>query len=1676
MMSIEVAASAKLKQDICVKMAVGSKIETLPTVPVPCQQSPACNKHRGFGLPYQDHNYGALPPPPTPPLSPTTGFTANSLNGENCFLSSPSKDLCIKPTPIEISPPHSLTSNLPCYNGAGLDKLNEDRVVNSTTAFSNGLAAAGSENSTVLSDITRCICGFTHDDGYMICCDQCSVWQHIDCMSIDRNNIPETFLCDHCNPRSLNREEAIKLQTRKREDFLMGTDSSGTDSDVEMNNKVLYSSVQSTPTSLTITSKKQEAVSTGKKRKRSRENSKRNGKKNHFPSRKRSRSKSSCNETEECGISFSWARKLREWNEKYQEINENMYSQELLQAVLSSSSKMAVKEQSNLSKLREQLVKVQQLRNTVLTLEDVCMSHPVAEVCGSYMLSNQFEGVNSTLYERPYPFVFFYNGFDGLEICVDSRTTGNISRYIRRSCCPNCEIRHVMEDGKIHLFIYAKSRILNGAEITIPFDIKYQNCHYNMECGCSQFKDCPVYKFTNMRIPNDSKLLKLDERKRRLSPLRLSLNRIHTNGYLSSDHEATRNIDADGDNAADNLRKKSREERKMEAYIRRFEKMEKQEKRKEQLHHAHPASDISKESSKQEANDFISTSTVTSTSDSLQAVVMSHPCLPGEENVSTHSPTPTRRIGNNRRRSTRGRRNSRRGRGVSFEGVMSPGAAMETDSNHSCDSVTPHCTISSFSDRFPSFDSENSSSFGVPHYEALPETALIDTITSTSGVNTTSTSPKSITHVTSTSTIQQPNLTTEAGAPIPTNVLPNTSLSPNDNTSGQKLTNLVSSPTQDAEVPSSVSTPLSPSVTISHSEPSTAAVSNNITVTTTAITPSDMSTTTTTTTATLAVNLSTKLSKSKKSSVDIPSTSTTAAVFSRRGIYPTSTTQSTTTFVPWTFRPGVPLGQVHISVCPQLARKSSIMDMKFTKKYWLQRAVEEDLIPNTPVEPAQPFIAADKISLTKETHCPKKRYLKSALPDTVQTSQDKLYTNIESDAVLTHKEVKCSDEQTNPTQNLTVDTNCGLPLSVPGNSETSQMLCGVTPVEVATVNINANKRMSPLPSIEYESLSDDDDETVVLQSEPEPSTTDEQEVKSHQPASLFPCINTGYTGATTTHRFFPSMLDNTTSVLSDPRSQLTLDQQEVKSAPTKKKVSLQEYLKRSKDGRKSLTMPTELHKPVKPTSSSPAILSLSPVKDSNQKPKEQVQVSKLSQKPTPLQSPTSTDKPNPGSATKSKSLIKTTNTHVEESVEKLTKALNEVTQGNLASALQAGLIKTLPPKVMDVVVKAVKTLNAPSDVPSKPLATKSSKQEHMAVKEDSVKHDKSVISPALTSPSHTSTTSEHRSIVGRCHSSPAIRGSQVKSKPSSLSTRSPAHRNSFPTPGKSRASPASIKSFASPQSSRSYSSTSLTSPSTPTFDHRHSSREASSSRDNLPDTINSRSRHNSGTSSGSNSTMSSKSPRHHPQESGSKHSASNNHKQESSRHWDSNNNNPPQKVPSITPAVPGQPIPSLVRGPNRVPQVVYNRRSSPVLSRDGGSPRWDGYSPRESTRPPKDIRYPPIEYYPNHPPLSPCESDYQYRRSSEKPRHYDGRYRPPRRDEVRGDSRMERPPYSRSHSSYYPSHYHDPPLRSDKGAYYPPRIERSLSPGPPRHGPMEYYSKQPNDRPGGYYSHEPHRR
>ncbi|XP_068189419.1 histone-lysine N-methyltransferase ASH1L isoform X2 [Antennarius striatus] len=53
-------------------------------------------------------------------------------------------------------------------------------------------------------DVIRCICGMYKDEGLMIQCEKCMVWQHFDCMRLETE--AEHYLCEQCDPRPVDTE------------------------------------------------------------------------------------------------------------------------------------------------------------------------------------------------------------------------------------------------------------------------------------------------------------------------------------------------------------------------------------------------------------------------------------------------------------------------------------------------------------------------------------------------------------------------------------------------------------------------------------------------------------------------------------------------------------------------------------------------------------------------------------------------------------------------------------------------------------------------------------------------------------------------------------------------------------------------------------------------------------------------------------------------------------------------------------------------------------------------------------------------------------------------------------------------------------------------------------------------------------------------------------------------------------------------------------------------------------------------------------------------------------------------------------------------------------------------------------------------------------------------------
>uniref|UniRef100_A0A6J0U3U7 Inactive histone-lysine N-methyltransferase 2E isoform X1 n=2 Tax=Pogona vitticeps TaxID=103695 RepID=A0A6J0U3U7_9SAUR len=594
-MSIVVPLGVNTAQTSYLEMAAGSEPESVEASPVVVEKSNSYphqlynnsshHSHSYIGLPYADHNYGARPPP-TPPASP---------------------------------PPSVLISK----NEVGIYTAPNFDETSSATTIST------SEDGSYGTDITRCICGFTHDDGYMICCDKCSVWQHIDCMGIDRQHIPDTYLCERCQPRTLDKERAMLLQRRKRENMSDG-DTSATESGDEVPVE-LYTAFQHTPTTITLTATRVTKV-TDKKRKKSGEKEQNIAKcKKAFRegSRKSSRVKGSAPEIDPSDSSnFGWETKIKAWMDRYEEASNNQYSE----GVQREAQRIALK-LGNGDDKKEVITSnsafkppvesyVQKNKKIIKAAKDLPPDALIIEYRGKFMLREQFEA-NGYFFKRPYPFVLFYSKFHGLEMCVDARTFGNEARFIRRSCTPNAEVRHAIEDGTIHLYIFSTENIPKGTEITIAFDFDYGNCKYKVDCAClKENPECPILKRAseptenintgyetrrkkgkkerdaskekesqNQNITLDcegaaTKAKFPDNRQRKLSPLRLSISNNQEPDIIDDIEEKTpisNEVEMESEEQiAERKRKMTREERKMEAILQAFARLEKREKRREQ--------------------------------------------------------------------------------------------------------------------------------------------------------------------------------------------------------------------------------------------------------------------------------------------------------------------------------------------------------------------------------------------------------------------------------------------------------------------------------------------------------------------------------------------------------------------------------------------------------------------------------------------------------------------------------------------------------------------------------------------------------------------------------------------------------------------------------------------------------------------------------------------------------------------------------------------------------------------------------------------------------------------------------------------------------------------------------------------------------------------------------------
>ncbi|XP_026118359.1 SET domain-containing protein 5-like isoform X3 [Carassius auratus] len=577
-MSIVITLGVTTPETPYTDMAAGSdpeSVEASPAVNEKNYSSRSCGNtqsHGYGGLPYADHNYGA-PPRPTPPASPLsqTVFSHSERNG-------------------------TLGRSRPCFPTNEPDN------------------SADSESSSEEEEVVEgaippswCQCRLMQD-GFLIKCESC---------------------------RGLEKK-GLDGQRRKAENVSVGESSATESGDEDMSAAaVSYTATQHTPTSITLTVKRVKHNKV-KKRKKSTEKARTTPKAKKVKayregSRKSMRMKNSASEASvlDENTTEGWETRIQQWTDQYEEALSNQYSadvQNLLKHYCANGNssptpstvamdtinrtELAYNNTVLGSQMQLQLgrvTRVQKHRKILRAARNLDPEMLVIEYRGKVMLRQQFE-VNGHFFKKPYPFVLFYSKFNEVEMCVDARTFGNDARFIRRSCTPNAEVRHMIAEGMIHLCIYAVAQISKDSEVTIGFDYEFSCCNYKVDCACLKGnQDCPVQRHNlhplELLSPQSSNfaLPGAETRRRRARRREMEEDRLVTgvsdeSNHLLEDANETQGVTDTEDALMDRVKlengeeeldengalipnRRSRDERKAEAIMHMFETLDRRKKR-----------------------------------------------------------------------------------------------------------------------------------------------------------------------------------------------------------------------------------------------------------------------------------------------------------------------------------------------------------------------------------------------------------------------------------------------------------------------------------------------------------------------------------------------------------------------------------------------------------------------------------------------------------------------------------------------------------------------------------------------------------------------------------------------------------------------------------------------------------------------------------------------------------------------------------------------------------------------------------------------------------------------------------------------------------------------------------------------------------------------------------------
>lgn len=326
------------------------------------------------------------------------------------------------------------------------------------------------------SGIISCVCGYSHDDGFTIQCDRCFRWQHAVCMGIQKvEDAPERYLCYRCDPtKHVSAEKARQIQQLKLQT-------------IEATEKEAKRKAEA---------EKKEQEARAKRRRIEREEERFALKRcetfylsiSHYEyssstvmslMKRLPRLMERRSGALEFRNTADFSRRLarpstvlveseKDENHKKEEDHEEIPS-----PVASKSGSPGSKHSRNSSPVPfDDSANFTGLsRVCLVTREGLSRGQPIYPMYGGLQLKQDYLEERTNKYWLLgccKPSAFFH---PTLPIVIDERAVGNLTRFTRKSCHANCEIRSAIIGGRRCVFVLvAKRDIAAGEELTLPWE------------------------------------------------------------------------------------------------------------------------------------------------------------------------------------------------------------------------------------------------------------------------------------------------------------------------------------------------------------------------------------------------------------------------------------------------------------------------------------------------------------------------------------------------------------------------------------------------------------------------------------------------------------------------------------------------------------------------------------------------------------------------------------------------------------------------------------------------------------------------------------------------------------------------------------------------------------------------------------------------------------------------------------------------------------------------------------------------------------------------------------------------------------------------------------------------------------------------------------------------------